>query len=81
MPVRGWITVNELYCKGCDLCVNACPQDVIALDPVRLTVKGYHPATLVSEGCTGCGICAIVCPESAIVVYREKVRARQASEA
>ena len=72
MPVKGWIEVDELYCKGCELCVEACPQDVIALDMKQLTPKGYHPAKLIKDGCTGCGICAIVCPDAAIQVYREK---------
>jgi 2-oxoglutarate ferredoxin oxidoreductase subunit delta len=71
MPVKGWIEVDELYCKGCELCVSACPQDVIRLDMQQLTPKGYHPAYLMAEGCTGCGICAVVCPEAALTVYRE----------
>ena len=44
MPVKGWIEVDEIYCKGCELCVSACPQDVIRLDMQHLTPKGYHPA-------------------------------------
>ncbi len=72
MPVKGWIEVDGLYCKGCELCVQACPQEVIALDMERLTSKGYHPAKLIKDGCTGCGICAVVCPDAAIKVYREK---------
>ena len=79
MPVKGWIEVSDLYCKGCDLCVEACPQDVLALDMEHLTSKGYHPAILTGEECTGCAICAIVCPEAAITVYREKpVRVKRA---
>lgn len=74
MPVKGRIEVNEKYCKGCDLCVGACPQHVLALDENRLTPKGYHPAYLLAEGCTGCAICAVVCPEAAITVYREAPR-------
>lgn len=76
MPPKGRIEVNEAYCKGCELCVNACPQDVLALSTDRITPKGYHPAELEKEGCTGCGICALVCPEAAIVVYREAARVR-----
>ena len=72
MPVKGRIEVDELYCKGCEVCVAACPQEVLALATDRITTKGYHPATLRVEGCTGCGICAVVCPEAAITVYREK---------
>lgn len=72
MPVKGWIEVNDLYCKGCELCVQACPQDVLSLDMDRLTSKGYHPVHLHAEGCTGCAICAVVCPDVALTVYREK---------
>jgi len=71
MPVRGSIVVNDLYCKGCELCVDACPQDVVGINMERLTPKGYHPAYLFVDGCTGCAICALVCPEAAITVYRE----------
>jgi len=70
MPVTGWIEVNELYCKGCELCVNACPKQVLVLDQDHLTPKGYHPVMLLGEGCTGCGICAVVCPEAALTVFR-----------
>ena len=72
MPANGSIFVNELYCKGCELCVSACPQHVIGMAD-HLTPKGYHPAELIGEGCTGCVICAIVCPDAAITVYREIV--------
>jgi len=71
MPVRGWIEVDGMYCKGCELCINACPQSVLALDMEHLTPKGYHPVYLTREGCTGCAICAVVCPEAALTVYRE----------
>lgn len=71
MPVKGWIEVDELHCKGCETCVDACPQDVMRLDMERLTPKGYHPVQVFKEGCTGCAICAIVCPDAALTVYRE----------
>lgn len=80
MPVKGWIDVNQKFCKGCELCIDACPQHVLSLDMDHLTPKGYHPASLMQEGCTGCGICAVVCPEAALTVYREApVRAAKAS--
>ncbi len=80
MAAKGWIEVNELQCKGCELCVEACPQDVMSLDKSRLTPKGYHPVHLHVEGCTGCAICAVVCPEAALTVYR-KVEARPVTAA
>jgi 2-oxoglutarate ferredoxin oxidoreductase subunit delta len=71
MPPKGRIEVRDDYCKGCEICVSACPQEVLALAKDRMNAKGYHPVELIEQGCTGCGICAIVCPEAAIIVYRE----------
>ena len=77
MPVSGWIEVSELYCKGCGLCVEACPKDVMALDEEHLTPKGYHPVFLIADGCTGCGICAVVCPEAALTVHRTRTERKR----
>lgn len=71
MAPKGRIEVNDLYCKGCELCADACVQGFIGMAVERLTAKGYHPAELIKDGCTGCGVCAIVCPEAAITVYRQ----------
>ena len=70
------VDIKASDCKGCRLCVEACPQGVIQLAPERLNLKGFHPAEMIAMGCTGCGICAIVCPEVAITVYRE-IKARE----
>jgi len=64
------IIVNENLCKGCELCVKACPRGIIALSD-RINAKGYHPAELLDESkCTGCCSCAIMCPDVAITVER-----------
>jgi len=75
MPAKGWIEVNDTFCKGCELCISACPPKVIELDKERLTIKGYYPAHIFKDGCTGCAICAIICPDAAITVYREVSKA------
>jgi len=65
------ITVNENLCKGCELCVKACPKGLIALSGDRINAKGYHPAELLDETkCSGCASCAIMCPDVAITVER-----------
>ncbi|WP_236709898.1 4Fe-4S dicluster domain-containing protein [Longilinea arvoryzae] len=81
MPVKGRIDVDDVYCKGCELCASVCPQKVIHMAPDRITAKGFHPAELMKEGCTGCGVCAVMCPEAAITVYRETQAARAAAGA
>ena len=35
------ITVDDGFCKGCGLCVDACPAHIIELDRSRITAKGY----------------------------------------
>ena len=65
------IVVDDTYCKGCGLCVDACPLSIIELDAERINAKGYHPASLVEpDKCTGCASCATMCPDVAITVYR-----------
>ena len=67
---RGLLRVDVNECKGCGLCVEACPPKVIQLSE-RLNHYGYRTATYVGEGCTGCGICFMACPEpGAITVLR-----------
>ena len=63
------IIVNENLCKGCEMCVIACPKKIIALSQEKMNSKGYHPAELIDEAaCTGCCSCAIMCPDVAITV-------------
>jgi 2-oxoglutarate ferredoxin oxidoreductase subunit delta len=58
-------------CKGCELCIEACPQDSLELSP-KLNAQGYHYVVLVKDNCTGCTNCALVCPDAVITVYRER---------
>ncbi len=65
------IEVDEKRCKGCELCIIACPFEVLALSK-KFSSSGYYPAVMVHpEKCTGCILCALVCPEVAIEVYKE----------
>ncbi len=65
------VTVYENICKGCGLCVYACPKKIMALSKDKINIKGYHPATLIDEDkCIGCKSCALMCPDVAIVVER-----------
>ena len=49
------VTFREDRCKGCGLCVNACPKQIIALDQTKINGKGYHPAGVTDQAqCIGC---------------------------
>ena len=65
------MTVDEFFCKGCGLCADACPLQIVELDQTRITDKGYHPAHCIEpDRCTGCCSCALMCPDVAITIER-----------
>lgn len=72
--MKGAIIVNSDRCKGCALCVDACPNGVLALASKKVNVHGYSYVEVAMPGdCVGCAACAIVCPDGCIEVYRKKI--------
>ncbi len=71
--ISGTVEFRIEACKGCEICVDACPQDCLRMSAV-LNRKGYHFAELIDETCTGCVNCALVCPDAVITVYRESYK-------
>jgi electron transport complex protein RnfB len=60
--IEGPVTVaviDEAWCIGCTLCINACPTDAIV---------GIHKRmhTVIERYCTGCELCLPVCPVDCI---------------
>jgi len=55
-------------CKGCGLCVDVCPKNVLELSN-EVNAKGYFPACQARpEDCVFCAICCTMCPDVAIVI-------------
>ncbi len=70
LPPWSPVVIAEDRCKGCELCIAACPKDALALDPVTVNRLGYHPVRLVAaERCTSCAFCARVCPDVVFTVF------------
>ncbi len=83
MAVRGAVVIDQDRCKGCELCVHACPQHVLRMDTEQYNRRGYRPVLLdESENyCTGCAVCALVCPDVVFTVYRYPRAERAAAAA
>ena len=65
------VTFDADRCKGCSLCVAACPRKIIALDEERFNARGFHPARVVDEAtCISCAFCAMMCPDAIIMVEK-----------
>lgn len=65
---RGTITLAAERCKGCELCVPACPPRVLVMSEER-NANGYAIPELL-PGCTGCGACLLVCPDFCFEIYQ-----------
>ncbi len=65
---RGTVTIATELCKGCELCIPACPPDVLRMSEARNQMGLRYPELL--PGCTGCGACLLVCPDFCIAIYR-----------
>ncbi|RMD48615.1 MAG: ferredoxin family protein [Ignavibacteria bacterium] len=74
--VKGDIVLNIEKCKGCELCVAACPQDSLEQSR-KVNSKGYLYIVKIEDNCTGCTNCALVCPEGAITVYRQTAKSKE----
>lgn len=58
---RSVVFIDENWCIGCTLCIDACPVDAIVGSNKRM-----H--TVIEPLCTGCELCLPVCPVDCIVL-------------
>jgi electron transport complex protein RnfB len=58
---RSVVYIDEDWCIGCTLCIDACPTDAIIGSNKRM-----H--TVIERYCTGCELCLPVCPVDCIVL-------------
>ena len=54
------VTIDEVKCTGCGLCIGVCPVRLIAPGPTLDPHRASH--------CLECGHCFAICPEGAITV-------------
>ncbi|MBN1126501.1 MAG: 4Fe-4S binding protein [Sedimentisphaerales bacterium] len=64
------INLNMERCKGCGLCIGACPIDNLRMSE-ELNSKGYPFAEVIDKDkCTGCALCCRMCPDVAIEIEK-----------
>jgi 2-oxoglutarate ferredoxin oxidoreductase subunit delta len=62
------ILIDRERCKGCELCVQACPQEILGMAK-EINSRGYFPAEVREQKrCIGCRVCCITCPDLAITM-------------
>ncbi len=82
MQAEAYASPTTWMCSACDLCYQACPQEIHISQVIAAVKKlaveaGYtSPLTPVSvdeELCSGCGICVMVCPYEAPSLFEKQV--------
>jgi 2-oxoglutarate ferredoxin oxidoreductase subunit delta len=69
MARRGKVVIDRELCKGCYLCIRACPVKVLEKD-AEINSSGTYPCKPVQPGkCIACGSCYEVCPDVCIVIF------------
>lgn len=64
------IIIDKERCKGCLLCISACPKGLIKKSR-QLNKCGLNYAEFKeSDACAGCAMCAVICPDCCIEVYK-----------
>ena len=59
---KNYIEISTDECKGCKLCVSACPKHSISMSR-EINKLGYQYAEFKGDNCTACGFCYYICPE------------------
>ena len=72
--------INEDHCKGCGLCISACPKKVLRFKST-LNRRSIKPAEYIGSGCIGCNFCYYNCPEPfAIEVHSADKKGKKDSQ-
>ncbi len=64
------VIIEQQKCKGCLLCVSACPKGLIK-ESGSVNKQGLHFAVFEGESsCSGCAMCALMCPDCCIEICK-----------
>ena len=70
MARKGKIVINRELCKGCYMCIRACPVKVLEKDTEANSTGTYPSVPVNGDKCIACGSCYEVCPDVCIEIYQ-----------
>lgn len=69
--VKFIVEVDTEKCKGCGLCVEVCPKEVLVIGHDVNSMGWLYAETRNPDLCTGCKQCALICPDAVIKITKE----------
>lgn len=66
------ITVDKKCCKGCNICLTACPKKIFVKSKKRNNYGTNMPDVKGPENCVQCRMCERLCPDGAIDVKGDR---------
>ncbi len=67
---RGKPEIDKEKCKGCGLCINVCPKNILKMSD-DFNKQGVAYATCIDEdACIACKFCAQMCPDMVIKILQ-----------
>ena len=70
MARKGKVVINKELCKGCYLCIRACPVKALEKDNEPNSTGTYTTKPVDGAACIACGSCYEVCPDVCIEIYQ-----------
>ena len=75
------IAILEEYCKGCTICVEVCPTEVLVMQSVGTRWQGSVAVVEKMDACIACMLCELQCPDFAIVVTKGEKKSKKTEAA
>jgi len=66
------VIVLRHWCKGCEICVEVCPKDVLRMVVTPDRWEGTIVEVVDIDACNACMLCENQCPDFAIEVFNLK---------
>jgi 2-oxoglutarate ferredoxin oxidoreductase subunit delta len=74
------IRILDEFCKGCTICVEVCPTDVLVMESVGTRWQGSTVRVVDADACIACMLCELQCPDFAIVVEKGDKKAKKKAD-
>ncbi len=74
------ITIYRHYCKGCEICAEVCPKDVLKMVVAADRWEGSIVEVVNMDNCNACMLCEHQCPDFAIEVRNLKKEKKKEKE-